>query len=155
MPRPGFFFISHKPLPFTRKVITWNGIIHFLVTFDKTNGGNKRFGTLSSREVLVLAPFHIDMIASFITKKIILFIRYMVLKTTGLSSRLQQKNRFWKIRTGSRDIKLNVPKSGLPNQTCIFLDVLANISGPVAYFSTPIFALKPWAQAGHFEYYKP
>ena len=49
----------------------------------------------------------------------------------------------------------NVPKFMLPNQTCIFWDILANISGPVAYFSKPIFALKPWAQAGHFEYHKP
>ena len=81
--------------------------------------------------------------------------RFMVLKTTGLSSRSQRKNRFWKICTGSQDIKQNVPKSGSPNQTCIFWDVLANISGPVAYFSKPIFALKPWAQAGCFEYHEP
>ena len=30
-----------------------------------------------------------------------------------------------------------------------------NISGPRAHFSKPIFSLKPWAQAGRFEYHKP
>ena len=34
----------------------------------------------------------------------------MVLKSTGLSSRFQRKNRFRKICTGSRDIMQNVPK---------------------------------------------
>ena len=53
------------------------------------------------------------------------------------------------------DIKQNVPKIRSPNQTCIILDVLANISGPGAYFSKPIFALKPWVQAGRFEYHEP
>ena len=33
--------------------------------------------------------------------------------------------------------------------------VFPNISGPDAYFSKPIFALKPWAQAGRFEYHEP
>ena len=37
----------------------------------------------------------------------------------------------------------------------MILDVFANISGPGVYFSKPIFALKPWVQAGHFEYHKP
>ena len=32
--------------------------------------------------------------------------------------------------------------------------LFANIFGPNAYFSKPIFALKPWAQAGHFEYHE-
>ena len=32
---------------------------------------------------------------------------------------------------------------------------ISNISGPGAYFSKPIFALKPWVQAGRFEYHKP
>ena len=62
----------------------------------------------------------------------------MVLKSTGLSSRFQHKNRFWKICTGSWDIKQNVPKIRSPNQTCIILDVLANILGPSEYFSKPI-----------------
>ena len=55
----------------------------------------------------------------------------------------------------SSDINQNVPKFRLPNQTCIFLDVSANISRPLAYFSKQIFALKPWAQAGRFEYHEP
>ena len=33
----------------------------------------------------------------------------------------------------------------------IFIDIL----GPDVYFSKPIFALKPWAQASRFEYNKP
>ena len=36
-----------------------------------------------------------------------------------------------------------------------FWDVLLNISGPSAYVSKPIFALKPWIQAGRFEYHEP
>ena len=79
----------------------------------------------------------------------------MVLKTTGLNQGFQRKNRFLKICTGSQDIKQNVPKIRSPNQTCIILDVFANISGPGAYFSKPIFALKPWVQAGRFEYHEP
>ena len=59
-----------------------------------------------------------------------------------------------KICTGSRDIKQNVLQIRSPNQTCIILDVLANISGPGLYFLKPIFALKPWAQAGRFEYHE-
>ena len=48
-----------------------------------------------------------------------------------------------------------MPKFRLPNQTFIFWDILANISGLGTYFSKPIFALKPWAQAGCFEYHEP
>ena len=66
----------------------------------------------------------------------------MVLKTTGLISRFQCTNRFWKICPGSRDIYQNVPKFRSPNQTCIFSDVLVNISWPRAYFSKLICALK-------------
>ena len=36
-----------------------------------------------------------------------------------------------------------------------FYYVFPNISGPDAYFSKPIFALKPWARAGRFEYHEP
>ena len=80
---------------------------------------------------------------------------FMVLKTTGLSSRFQRKNRFWKIRIGSRDIDQNVAKfEGLVWQVK-FQHILLNISGSGAYFSKPIFALKPWAQAGRFEYNEP
>ena len=78
----------------------------------------------------------------------------MVLKTTGFSPRFQRKNRFKKILTESRDISQNVSKIGLPNQTFIFSYILAYISGLGAYFSKPIFLLKPWAQAGRFEYHE-
>ena len=78
----------------------------------------------------------------------------MVLKMTGLSSRFQRKNRFWKICNGSWDIVQNVSKyTGLVWRP-YFWHILLNISGPGAYFSKPIFALKPWAQAGHFEYHE-
>ena len=33
--------------------------------------------------------------------------------------------------------------------------IFPNISGPDAYFSKPIFALKPWVQVGRFENHKP
>ena len=79
----------------------------------------------------------------------------MVLKTTGLNPGFQCKNRFLEICTGFQDIKQNVPKIRSPNQTCIILDVFANISGPGANFSKPIVALKPWVQAGRFEYHEP
>ena len=47
-----------------------------------------------------------------------------------------------------------VSKIGLPNQTSIIWHILDNISGLGAYFSKPIFALKPWVQAGRFEYHE-
>ena len=81
--------------------------------------------------------------------------RFMVLKMTGLSSRFQHKNRFWKICIGSQDIDKNVSEFDLPNQTFKFWHIFINILGPDAYFSKPIFALKPWAQAGRFEYNEP
>ena len=88
--------------------------------------------------------YPIKFLDPFISKKKNLpIIGFMVLKTTALSSRFQRKNRFWKMCTGSRDINQNVPKFRSPNQTCIFWEVLANISGLGAYFSKPIFALKP------------
>ena len=43
----------------------------------------------------------------------------------------------------------------LPNQTFKFWHIFINILEPDAYFSKPIFALKPWAQAGRFEYNEP
>ena len=79
---------------------------------------------------------------------------FMVLKTTGLNSQFQRKKRFWKKHIGSQDISQNVPKFRSPNQTSIFWDFLANISGPDACFSKPFLALKLWAQAGRFEYHK-
>ena len=58
----------------------------------------------------------------------------MVLKTTGLSSRSQPKNRYQKICMGFRNNKQNGPKIRFPKQTCIILVILANISGTGAYF---------------------
>ena len=41
----------------------------------------------------------------------------------------------------------------MPLSMCIQY-IFANISGLGAYISKPIFALKPWVQAGRFEYHK-
>ena len=43
----------------------------------------------------------------------------------------------------------------MPNQTTKIWYTLADISGLNAYFSKPIFVLKPWVPAGWFEYHKP
>ena len=75
----------------------------------------------------------------------------MVFKLTGSDSWFQCKNRFGKICTESWDIGKKVSKyAGLVWQPG-FWHILIHISGPGAYFSKPIFALKPWAQAGRFE----
>ena len=91
-------------------------------------------------------------------KKIVRIIGFMVFKLTDLDSRSQRKNRFWKICTESWDIVKNVFKSakiGLPNQTSKIWHILAVFSGLGAYFSKLFFALKPWVQAGRFEYNEP
>ena len=88
-------------------------------------------------------------------KKILSIIGFIVLKTTVLNSGFQRKNRFGKICTESWDIGKNVSKyAGLVWRPG-FWYILINISRPGAYFSEPIFALKPWAWAGRFEYHEP
>ena len=47
------------------------------------------------------------------------------------------------------------PKISRFGLATFFWHILLNISGPRAYISKPIFALKPWAQSGGFEYHKP
>ena len=79
----------------------------------------------------------------------------MVFKTTGLSSRFQRSNRFWKICIGSWVIGQNVTKLEGLVWRVRFWHVLTNISGSNAYISKPIASLKPWAQAGRFEYHEP
>ena len=88
-------------------------------------------------------------------KKVFPFIGFMVFKTTGLSSRFQRSNRFWKICIGSWVIGQNVQNLVGLVWRVQFGHVLINISGSDAYFSKPIAALKPWAQAGCFEYHEP
>ena len=105
--------------------------------------------------MLVLGPFNIDSPLYNSKKKFVPIIRFIVLKMTGLGSRFQRKNRFWKICTGSRDIDENVWKyEGLVWRP-EFWHILLNISGLGANFSKPIFVLRPWAQAGRFEYHEP
>ena len=72
-----------------------------------------------------------------------------------MSSRFQRKNRFWKICIGSRDIQQNMSKFEGLVWFVKFWHIFVNISGSDTYFSKPIFALKPWAQAGRFEYNEP
>ena len=79
----------------------------------------------------------------------------MVFKSTSSDSRFQRKNRFWKVCSESEDINKKVSKIGLPNQTTKIWHILTDISGLGADFSKPIFALKPWVQAGQFEYHEP
>ena len=74
----------------------------------------------------------------------------MVFKSTGLDSRFQRKKRFWKICTESRDIDQNVSNFAW----LVWKADFGNILGLSAYFSKPIFALKPWVQAGWFEYHE-
>ena len=113
----------------------------------------KNFSSLCGLEDLPLAPPRAGTpLPLFTAKKVFLFIGFIILKTTGLISRFQRKNRFWKICIGSRDIGQNVSKFDSPNQTFKFWHLLTNISGSEAYFSKPIFALIPWDQACHFEY---
>ena len=80
---------------------------------------------------------------------------FIVVKTTGLNPGFQRKNRFWKICTESSDIDKNVSKFSFPSKMSKISSLFANISGPEAYFSKPIFLSKPWVQAGCFEYHGP
>ena len=74
----------------------------------------------------------------------------VVFKTTGLNPWFQRKNMYQVPRYQAKRPKNQVAKPNMHN-----FDVLANISGPGAYFSKPIFALKPWVQTGRFEYHTP
>ena len=80
---------------------------------------------------------------------------FMVFKSTGLNSRFKRKNRFWKNCTESQNITKKVSKIGLPNQTRKIWHISADISELDAYFSKQFLALKPWVQAGRFEYHEP
>ena len=89
-----------------------------------------------------------------VKNKIVRIIGFMVFKSTGTISRFQRTNRFWKICNESQDNTKKLSKIGLPNQTSKIWHILADISGLGQYFLKPIFALKPWAQAGRFEYHE-
>ena len=85
-------------------------------------------------------------------KKNLPMIGFMVHKTFGLNPALQRKNRAWKICTESWNIGKNISTfSFLSKISYLFAD----ISGPDAYFSNLIFALKPWVQAGRFSTMNP
>ena len=78
----------------------------------------------------------------------------MVVKTTVLITRFQCKNRFEKRSNLARDINQKLfSTSGL-----VWLaksqNIFEDISGQVAPFFKPIFALKPCNQDGRFEYHK-
>ena len=79
---------------------------------------------------------------------------FMVLFSTGLNSRFQRKNRFWKRSTESWDIVQNMSKFGHFAQKANFWHLFIDISGLAASFLNPIDALKPWVQAGRKEYHE-
>ena len=114
-----------------------SGYMKFYVTLSGRRKGKKRSRALSNREVLVLAPFDIDSPPVHGTQT-------DRLDLTASTQKSVLKN-----------INQNVLKYRSPNQTCILWDVLANISGPIAYLTKSIFMLKLWAQAGQFEYHEP
>ena len=119
---------------------------------------NKEAPKVESVNFLFLAALFSPKISTtpFITQKFFVpFIGFMVLKTTGLSSQFEGKTQFWKICTECWDIGQNVRIYGGLVWRPEFWHNFANITGTAANFSKPIFALKPWAQAGHFEYHKP
>ena len=64
------------------------------------------------------------------------------------------KKGFWKIRAESQVITKKLSKIGIPNETIKIWHIFADILGLGAYFSKPIFALKPWDWAGRFEYHE-
>ena len=76
----------------------------------------------------------------------------MVFKSTSSISRFHHKNQ---LCTQSQNITKKLLKISLPNQTSKIWHILADISVLGAYFSKPIFALKPWVRAAWFEYHEP
>ena len=87
--------------------------------------------------------------------KIVPIIGSMVFKSTGSIPRFQCKNGFKKICTESRDIGQNVSNFAGLVWKADFWHLFGNILGLGAYFSKLISALKPWVQAGRFEYHEP
>ena len=79
----------------------------------------------------------------------------MVIHCATGSKNYHFPTRFWKICNESQDITKNVSKIGLPNQNSKIWNILADILELGAYFLKPIFVLKPWVQAGWFEYHDP
>ena len=75
-----------------------------------------------------------------VKNKIVPIMGFMVFKSTGFDSRFQPKK---------------CPKSAFQTKTSKIWHILADILGLGAYFSNPIFSLKPWVQACRFEYHKP
>ena len=129
--------------------------MHFLVTFDHTNRGEKDLelylaGKCWSWSLLILSSPLYNW-----ENKVGVFTRFMVLKMTGLSSEFQCKNWFWKICNGYRDICQNVSKYASFVWQHGYWHILVNILVPAAYFSKTIFALETWAQASCFEHHEP
>ena len=79
------------------------------------------------------------------------FMGFMVLFSTGLNSRFQRKNRFWRRVRRYWPKRCKICRLGLRPG---FWHNLVNILRPVTYFSKPIFALNLLAQAGRFEYHE-
>ena len=109
--------------------------IMFLVPFHVYNSGEKL-----KKEIFwsCLRNFGIQILLDTFIRQIIfvLFIYFLVLKTSGFSSRFQDKSMHWVTRYLPRCAKMEVVKPNLNISRH-----LANISGYSAYFSRPIFVL--------------
>ena len=91
----------------------------FLVTFGHMNTLQKESNCFLVGKSRTWPPLILT--TPFITqKKFVHFIRFRVLKTTGLSSRFQRKNQFWKICIGSWDIDQMCPNSGRQTKSIKF-----------------------------------
>ena len=106
-----------------------------------------------SRKLGFFRPF-LRYTAKFCESFFNLFVAFMVLKTIVSISRFQRKNRFEKRTNLARDIFKNVLRLGEPNQTAGWKQFFIDISSNIGSFYKPIFALKPWDRAGHFEYHE-
>ena len=82
------------PLPYMHNFFFLNRLRTFFGHVWSYEQIAKRIKLFRGREVTNLAPFNIDSPLYISKKKFVLFIRFMVLKTTGLNSRFQRKNRF-------------------------------------------------------------
>ena len=79
---------------------------------------------------------------------------FMVFKSTVSNSRIQCKNRFWKMCTDSYDITKKFPKSAFQTKPAKF-DTLWPTSRHSVHIWKPIFELKQGVRVGRFEYHGP
>ena len=95
-----------------------------------------------SRKLGFFRPF-LRYIAKFCKFFFDLFVAFMVVKTTVLITRFQCKNRFEKRSNLARDINQKLFSTGGLVWLAKSQNIFEDISGQVAPFLKPIFALKP------------